>query len=416
MASKPNLRLHSRILILLILLPTLLPTNADAQTPAYKAETRTWRAASNDFSAWQRDGVTLATSVSTGTLRLDVPSARLATDPYRAGTYNRGNFYNGGTFIVGEAVSPIITPTFAFAQAVPSWNADTPTGTWIETQMRARIGAQWTPWYNLGVWSNSDTVARHSVSNQADSKAFIDVDTLKIGTRANPSTAVAYQLKVRLFSNNRNIVPTLRNAAVAVSTTPVTPTRLVPGNPTNWSKLLAIPECSQMVYPDGGEVWCSPTSVAMVLSYWAGRTNSASCSVDVRAAVSGVYDRIYKGHGNWPFNAAYAAGSNMDTLVTRFTSMSQAEQWIAAGVPVIMSVSWGRNQLTGAPIPTSSGHLIVLVGFDASGNPIINDPAAPANESVQRTYKRAELEKLWLQGSGGTAYLIYPTGRAVPQP
>ena len=95
--------------------------------------------------------------------------------------------------------------------------------------------------------------------------------------------------------------------------------------------------------------------------------------------------------------------------------MAQAEEWIALGVPVIMSVSWGRNQLTGAPIPSSNGHLIVLAGFDASGNPIINDPAAATNAAVQRTYKRAELEKLWLQGSGGTAYLIYPSGRMAPQ-
>ncbi len=83
-------------------------------------------------------------------------------------------------------------------------------------------------------------------------------------------------------------------------------------------------------------------------------------------------------------------------------------------MPVIMSISWGRGQLSGAPIAASNGHLIVLVGFDAQGNPIVNDPAAPANETVQRTYKRAELEKLWLQASGGTAYLIYPAGRSVP--
>jgi Peptidase_C39 like family len=131
--------------------------------------------------------------------------------------------------------------------------------------------------------------------------------------------------------------------------------------------------------------------------------------------VSGVYDRVYGGHGNWPFNTAYAAGQGMEAYVTRFTSMAQAEDWIAAGVPVIISYGWGRNQLTGAPLPASNGHLAVLVGFDAKGNPIVNDPAAPANEAVQRTYQRAELERLWLQSSGGTVYLIYPVGRAVPK-
>src|SRR5205823_1918617 len=131
------------------------------------------------------------------------------------------------------------------------------------------------------------------------------------------------------------------------------------------------------VYHDGGEVWCSPTSVAMVLNYWQGQTGAAaSCDTAVRAAVSGVYDRVYDGHGNWPFNTAYAASRGMEAYITRFTSISQVEQWIAAGVPVFMSVGWGNNQLTDAPLATSNGHLIVLVGFDKTGNPIINDPAA----------------------------------------
>ena len=57
----------------------------------------------------------------------------------------------------------------------------------------------------------------------------------------------------------------------------------------------------------------------------------------------------------------------------------------------------------------------MIVGFDAAGNPIVNDPAASTNEDVQRTYDRAELEAVWLQASGGTVYLIYPQGYAVPQ-
>ena len=60
-----------------------------------------------------------------------------------------------------------------------------------------------------------------------------------------------------------------------------------------------------------------------------------------------------------------------------------------------------------APIPSSSGHLSVVVGFDSDGNPIVNDPAADSDE-VQRTYLRSELESLWLGHTGGTVYLIKP--------
>ncbi len=81
---------------------------------------------------------------------------------------------------------------------------------------------------------------------------------------------------------------------------------------------------------------------------------------------------------------------------------------------MIVSYAWGKNDLTGAAVSSSGGHLSVLVGFNASGNPIINDPAAASNEDVQRTYLRSEFEALWLQASGGTVYLIYPPGLQTP--
>ncbi|MBK9714926.1 MAG: hypothetical protein IPO81_27065 [Kouleothrix sp.] len=56
----------------------------------------------------------------------------------------------------------------------------------------------------------------------------------------------------------------------------------------------------------------------------------------------------------------------------------------------------------------------MLVGFDPSGNPIVNDPAASADGGVRRTYLRSEFEPLWQTASGGTVYLIYPSGRDVP--
>ena len=61
-----------------------------------------------------------------------------------------------------------------------------------------------------------------------------------------------------------------------------------------------------------------------------------------------------------------------------------------------------------------SGHLAVIVGFDASGNPVVNDPSAAADGQVQRTCLRAELEHLWVKKAGGTAYRAYPTGYQVP--
>lgn len=79
-----------------------------------------------------------------------------------------------------------------------------------------------------------------------------------------------------------------------------------------------------------------------------------------------------------------------------------------------MSIAWKKGELAGAPITSSSGHLVVLIGFDNTGYPIVNDPAASTNQDVQRTYVRAQLESVWLRYSGGTVYLIFPEGQAQP--
>jgi hypothetical protein len=44
----------------------------------------------------------------------------------------------------------------------------------------------------------------------------------------------------------------------------------------------------------------------------------------------------------------------------------------------------------------------------------INDPAAASNDTVRVTYLRSEFEPRWLASSGGTVYLIYTPGQAVP--
>ncbi|HYP40119.1 MAG TPA: peptidase C39 family protein [Chloroflexia bacterium] len=409
-----KLYVASRLLILLFICLTPLAAYSapDMSTPPatqYKTALTRWRAAERGFAGWQVSGVALN---GDGSLRLDPQTATRSSDNY-PGMAGGLSYYNGGAFLVGEATSPATLSTFRFSQAIASWNANTPPGTWVEVQLRGRTGARWTRWYSMGVWASDEaTIKRHSMSRQRDMDGYVSVDTLILKNPRRGLSANAFQLKLRLFATEPANVPTVSSASVAVSNKPNAPTTLAPGNPQLWGKRLPVPQCSQMVYPDGGEVWCSPTSTSMVLAYWRGDTSA--CEPRVRAAVGGVYDHLYEGHGNWPFNTAYAGTAGMEGYVARFASLAEAEKWIAAGVPVIFSFGWGRGELKGASIPSSNGHLAVLVGFDSAGNTIVNDPAAPSNSTVQRTYARAELERLWLQHSGGTVYLIYPPGHSVP--
>jgi hypothetical protein len=340
---------------------------APAET-GYQTGHASWR----DFTGWTADGVT-----TSGGLRLA---------PGRTS---------------GTAVSPVVRTGFGAREAIPSWNAATPAGTWLEARVRARVGGRWTRWYELGSWSSRSGARRHSVDGQRDARGRVATDTLRLAAGAD-----ALQLSLRLHGAVR-----VSLAAVAFSSAPSSP-RSLRAPLGSRRTLVDVPKYSQMVYPDGGEAWCSPTSVAMVVAYW--QRYRGPAEPRVRQAARGTYDRVYRGNGNWAFNVAYAATQGLEAQVARFASLREVERWVAAGVPVVASFAWRPGQLEGAG-GSSDGHLAVVVGFERDGDPIVNDPAARTNAAVRRTYPRAQLERLWLRHSGGTVYLIHPRGLSVPQ-
>jgi len=398
-----------RLLLILLIPATVVPgVAAKGGGSTYQTGFIRWRAADNGFADWTLSGVGLNAS---GELEFQQATASAGTDPFAPGAYSGGNYYNGSSFFVGEATSPIITTPFNYKEAIASWNASTPAGSWIEVQFRAQYVGVWSKWYTLGIWaSDTSTIARHSVNGQGDTNGTVYTDTFV--SLSKKDTTNTFQLKLRLFSADGTAVASVRNASVAYSLNAPSSATASAGNPAKWNTFINIPECSQMVYPDGGEVWCSPTSTSMVLGYL--NDDTGACEPRVRAAVSGVYDWIYDGHGNWPFNTAYAATQGYEAYVARFTSLERAEEFVAAGIPVVMSIAWGKKDLTGASVTSTAGHLLVLVGFDSAGNPIINDPAAATDADVTRTYLRSEFEPLWLTSSGGTVYLIYPPSTSAP--
>ena len=75
-----------------------------------------------------------------------------------------------------------------------------------------------------------------------------------------------------------------------------------------------------------------------------------------------------------------------DSYVTRLRDLREAEDYVAAGVPLVISVAFSRGELTGAPISASNGHLMVVVGFEADGDVVVNDPAGATDAEVRRVY------------------------------
>ena len=326
----------------------------------------------------------------------------------------------------GTWLGTAVQPQAAFTRLVASWNADTPNAGRVTVEVQATTASGETSgWYALGAWTASD--GRTSVNGQADALGRVATDTLY----AQASPFANYVLRVGLERGSTDDAsPSLRSVGAEVSdftySTSIPTSVPMSSDPVE----LTVPALSQEVharqYPQwggGGEAWCSPTSTEMVVEFW-GRGPSpadlawvdptyADPSVDFAARAT--YDAAYRGTGNWPFNAAYAARFGLDTFVTQLRSLAEAEQFVRAGIPLVASIASRPGELAGFLFSGgTNGHLVVIVGFDGAGNPIVNDPASISDATVRHVYDRAQFERVWLRGSGGTVYVIHPADVALP--
>jgi hypothetical protein len=310
----------------------------------------------------------------------------------------------------GETVllSPDIKSGIPWNELIVSWNADAPAGTFLKIEARAVSPEHSTKFYTLGNWSRDNkTFPRSSVRNQKDADGKVDTDTLVLTQLAN-----AAQIRVTLGGTN-GARPTLKFLGASFSNTRVA-FQPKPPNHAAWGKIIATPERTQHGYPDG-KGWCSPTSVSMMLAHWSEILNRPEMNLTVPEVAESVYDGAYGGTGNWVFNTAFAGSfSGMRSYVTRCNDISEVEDWIAAGIPVILSARWDWLR-PGRPLD-AAGHLIVCIGFTENGDVVINDPAAHLDrgQSVRQIYKREDVVRAWSK-SHQAVYLIYPIGANIPE-
>jgi hypothetical protein len=182
---------------------------------------------------------------------------------------------------------------------VSSWDARTPSGTWLRMEMRVRSGGSWTRWWNMGVWAKgTGTIKRHSVDGQRAGDWRVLTDTLQ---SIGPVFADAYQYRLTLQLKRTGRTPRVGAIYVTASNSYRNGEVLVGPNKRLWGESLSVPTMSQMIYPNGGEVWCSPTSLSMVMAYWAHKTGRRNLDQKVPKVARGTYDYVYRGNGNWPF-------------------------------------------------------------------------------------------------------------------
>ena len=355
------------------------------------------------------DAITLASPVGT----LDY------TDPFTGST---------ATYEYATWTSVDVSPGFAATEVIASWTADTPGGAWIQVELQGATNTgETTKWYVMGRWAADDNqIRRTSVAAQGDAHGRIAVDTF---VAAQGLGLTSHRLRVTLLRPaGGGDAPAVRSIGAVASALPAPDKKLLGSTPlAAKGAVLDVPRYSQHLhdghYPQwngGGEAWCSPTSTSMVVAYWGtGPTPEAYAWVEppidpwVDYAARNTFDYSYDGCGNWPFNTAYAGRFGLDGFVTRLRSLNEAESFIAAGIPLVLSLSFKKNEIPGLAYDTG-GHLLVLAGFAADGSPVLNDPAAVDDNAVRKVAGRAEFEAAWLNTSRGVAYVIHAS--TVPLP
>jgi hypothetical protein len=316
----------------------------------------------------------------------------------RAGGFRLQDDPNGGYVKDGSFTSEALHYA-GFNRAVPSWNADCPQGTYItiDLQTSPDTGTTWSAWYRVAAWGDPAIVNKMKAADmiRKDAMGYVNEDTLELKQNAN-----RLRYRISLHTNRPEVSPMVSLVAIAVadSKRPVAPDN-TPG--PAWGKEIAAPWRSQTV-ENADIAWriCGPTSTSVGLA-------SAGVVLPTAFVAQTAWDNLNGIYGNWPYLAATASKlmrDNADEIpyvpgkqksfrsyVLWCPDWKAVEDEILKGNTCIISIRFGTNELHGAPISSTDGHLILARGFTKDGNVICNDSAAKTEDKGRVVYNRQEL-------------------------
>ena len=220
--------------------------------------------------------------------------------------------------------------------------------------------------------------------------------------------------KVRTALDCYHIIKPLCNVSLEVTCS-------APGEPTNYLLVVsarpvelspgALPphsaECRQ-VPPQRSQMLenpriasriCSPIAAGMVIGYH-------GHAVDWRQLLMDCYDPVTKMYGMWPLAIRAASHYGCLGAIELLASWDDVSSCLTADLPLVASIRFAKNQLPGAPLTATGGHLIVVHAVN-SERALVNDPAAPNHGAVARSYPTPALAEAWFRHRGA-AYILLP--------
>jgi len=268
---------------------------------------------------------------------------------------------------------------------LPSWNGTVPGDSGgFRVSVRVPYLSGWSTWLDVGYWKDDfwPTVKRTAFGG-----GMVDIDFLQLN-----EYATTWQIAVQFKRKSAAVPsPTLSRLSFFAGDSRTTET-------VDYAALLAdkpaaifIPTtflAQRDVSAEFGGRICSPTTVAMILK-------SYHIPVDPLQFALDTYDPYYDIFGGWPRVVQNASEYGVIGDVVRIRSWSQARDVLARGGRLAMSIGE----------PLYGGHLVMLAGFNANGDPIVHDPARPG-DGYGHVFNKSDLSHAWFD-KGGVAYCFF---------
>jgi len=355
-------------------------------------------AAGSDGETWLHDTTLLERGAEFAAVAT-VTGGEIVEDGVRLGV-------DGASCVVVGAESAVSRT--GFREALVSWNAKVPEGAGLRVELRVAVASydlpggglaterpeplEFSPWLHVADWGRVD----RAPGPVAFEGGRVDVDYFK-------SSTVWNRLDVRLTAFG-HLAPGdavfVDRLAVCESIDEVILCILWSEQPPETAARLSVPFRSQLaVAPELSDQICSPTALAMVMDYHGVDRETLEVCQRSLDPVHGIY-------GNWPRAIQTAYSWGVPGYLTRLHRWEEAAQLLSENKPLIISIAAGEGELTGAPYPSTTGHLLVVTGIEED-RVWVNDPAALDAASGQLAYDREELGRAWLE-RGGTTYVLLP--------
>lgn len=282
-----------------------------------------------------------------------------------------------------------------FDELLISWNAQRPLSGHYVILSRVWIQNQWSPWLLYAVWGSQDQFSFHDKSLQASVHSFQDQVEVLDG-----QTATGFSIRIEACHG-----ATLEEFYdLYACTSRLESPKPIWRPPLHSYRPLPVPGISQLCFTHPhSRSFCSPASTTAVIQYLL--SNQQLHPVQFAKQV---YDAGFDIYGNWPFNAAQAfveLGLKWRCFCARMGNIEWLWKSLKQGLPLVISI---KGTLPRAFLPYSSGHLIVIKGYDASTHQFLcMDPAFPTDEQTEISYPWEELMQAW-EHRHYLAYFFFP--------